>query len=296
MEIIKLPVASTVYFAGKSFMFVRFDGRDAIIRSESLTNDKRVSPHDLAFFHKGKFIPIQHTTRQGYTIFNATRSKRKKAVMASPIHPTKFSVAPVNLKDIAYLNRKQRQNNQLFDDVSIFLKKDWLSTVRVLALDDFCSSNRQRLNTYKNYFTVYGGRHSNYYLCNPNMDVFRTIYAEGGNGIPLKVGDCLSNRDIYLPPMDVFYLDYTCKWKTAKQDIDTLFQESERLFRPRGVILHITLSKMFDRKSDYEHTMNDILHYIENLGIQYGYNVTPTRIPYATKTMFKIGVFIQKKS
>jgi hypothetical protein len=127
------------------------------------------------------------------------------------------------------------------------------------------------------------------------MDVFRNIYQHGGNGIPLKVGDCLANKDLQLPAMDVFYLDYTCKWTTARQDIDTLFQEGYRLFRPRGVIVHLTLSKMFDKKSEYEDTMTKILRYIMTLGEKYGYHVSSTRAPYASAKMFKIGVLVFKK-
>ena len=296
MEIIKVPASSIVYFAGKKYHFVGVDENDAIIRSESSLYEKRVPPETLAWFHKGRFIPLQHTIQQGYKIFSATRANKKRKIQQpeKTLSVKKIITPAVNLKDSSYLQRKQRQNNQLFEDVSTFLNKDWVSTIRVLALDDFCSENKQRLNTYKNYFSVYGGRHSNFYLCNPNMDVFRNIYAQGGNGIPLKVGDCLSNKDIRLPPMDVFYLDYTCKWKTAKKDIETLFQESYRLFRPRGIILHITLSKMFDQKSEYENIMEKILEYIQELSKYHGYDMIPTRTPYASKTMFKIGVFIQK--
>lgn len=292
MEIVKVPISSVVYFEGKKYHFVGFDGNDAIIRLESSLYEKRVPPETLAWFRKGGFIPLQNTIGQGNTIFSGTRAKKRKIQQQTQTSYKRIAPA-VNLKDTSYLQRKQRQNNELLHDISTFLNKEWLSTVRVLALDDFCSEKKQRLNTYKNYFSVYGGRHSNFYLCNPNMEVFRNIYAQGGHGIPLKVGDCLSNKEIRLPPMDVFYLDYTCKWKTAKKDIETLFQESYRLFRPRGVILHITLSKMFDQKSEYENIMRDIIEYIQELGSKYGYDIIPTRTPYVSKTMFKIAVFIR---
>jgi len=293
MEIVKVPILSVVYFEGRKYHFVGFDGSDAIVKSESSLYEKRVPPETLAWFHKGGFIPLQNTLEQSNTIFSRTRAKKRKIQEETQISSRKKITSAVNLKDTSYLQRKQRQNMELFEDVAAFLNKEWVSTVRVLALDDFCSDKKQRLNTYQNYFSVYGGRHSNFYLCNPNMDVFRHIYAQGGHGIPLKVGDCLSNKDIRLPPMHAFYLDYTCKWKTAKKDIETLFQESYRLFSPRGVILHITLSKMFDQKTEYENIMREIIEYLREIGSRYGYDTTPTRTPYASKTMFKIAVFIK---
>jgi hypothetical protein len=288
MQAIRLqPKKDIVYNKGKPFVFETLQGDRAVLSTQQ-GRTKNVAITQLTLFKKGVFIPV---TNQVAVEKISTRSKRPRQEETTSL-PKSNAAAAVNLQDIRYLARKTKENNELFQDVAEHLGKTWLSSVRILALDDFCSSQQKKLNTYT-YFTQFGGKHSNFYVCNPNSKVFRQIYERGGHGFPMTVGDCLTDPAISLPKMDVFYLDYTCKFEKALTDLSLLFENHKRLFKNK-VLLHLTVSKRQEKKQLYDSLLSSILKKLVQLGREYGYSVVPTRQPYANEKMFKIGVVLSK--
>lgn len=234
--------------------------------------------------------PAQLIKKQGFVPVLSSIGELHKSRNTRKTQQPEIQSKGVNLQDDQYHNRKDRQNQELFEDVQKHLGLSWLAGSRMLALDDFDRA-KQTLNTLS-HFTKYGGRKCNYYVCNPDAIVARRAYNQGCRNIPLFVGDCLRDASIPIQPLNIIYLDYTCKWEKAQEDLQLLFENHKRFFHPGGVVLHLSVSKMFDRKDDYESNIQGILKELKSMGDENGYRVEPIR-GYASKTMYKIGVVIR---
>jgi len=280
---IRIP-ACDVNYNGKSYRLKEIVPTE-YASIQSVAPPKRtlqVDPKDLIYFSSDKqFIPVQRTRGPAH---RSRRSLQKPSKVVSEV---------VNLQDAQYHARKVRPNEQLFEDVGTYLGKTWLAGIRVFALDDF-NQTKERLNTY-DHFVKYGGLHKDYYLCNPDRHVARKIYDSGGKSIPFRVGECMRDPDISIPkPFHAIYLDYTSKWKTVKGDLVLLFQNHGRFFHKKGVVLHLTLSKIYDRKEEYGSIMDDIIRELRDMGAEYGYEIIPIRKYWSSK-MYKIGISIKPK-
>ena len=306
MEAIYLQPDSVVYHQGKPYSFKHLIQQEATKKKKALVQSvegsKRVSPSRLSVWTgKTGFIPLKessgavsiHTRKR--TLEDTIQKEKKRPRVASKV------VGTVNLIDKKYTSRKDYENEQLIEDICEHLyqgKKCYLSTFRVLALDDFQGTdkdenkNKRRLNTF--WALVGSGlRKENFYVCNPNLSVFQKIYNDGGKGFPMKVGDCLDNPEFIKKKMHVFYLDYTCKWKSAVKDLRILFSHHDRLMEDK-VILHLTLSKRGEPKSKYETMMKDVVSELSEIAESNGFHITTTRPPYTTDKMFKFGFLITR--
>lgn len=276
-----LTPGDQVVHAGKKYL-VQQQPTDDMVRVESVNGQKKIIPADSLMFFSPKKKQYEPVFPGSGAIHKSRRSIKNKETISG--------IKDVNLDDPQYHERKRHQNQQWLDDVEKYLDKHWMHGIKILALDDF-DQGKKHLNTFS-HLKAYGGRSKNFYLCNPKIQIAKKIHDVGGKSIPLSAGDCFRNQDIAIPPLNVIYLDYTCKWKKAKSDLEALFEHHERFFDKKGVILHLTLNKIYDKKCDYQKNLDNMFAFINELAQTYGYDVIKTR-SYVSSKMYKLGIFIR---
>jgi len=328
--VLRIVPTDIILFDGREFFIedvrhdISADGLSVYITDRATMKARQVPIRSLAIWKTNRFIPVDtvHSPADMTPIPLRTRSESKKnkrpvsmdeapiplrtrsrknqqqtPLYCAPSSVVSTCVGTVNTSDQSYKRRKMKQNDELIEDTFTYLRKTGsasLGPVKVLALDDFTDlhDGKRRLSTLCSYM-MHGGRKSNFYVINPQPDIFREVYNRGGYGIPLLVRDALAKPYIRFPRFDVIYLDYTSKFRTIEPDIALLMERNDQLLKSKA-ILHLTVSKrgvgLHDYQKEIARYIDKIIHYARPHGI----HVDVIR-QYDSPKMFKIDVLLRKE-
>lgn len=123
----------------------------------------------------------------------------------------------VHQNDIAYQERKDKENREFIADVKRYLGAD-LDEISALLLDDLDTRSLRM-------WVANGGSPSRVYVPNPSKDIVEAVCRQGGRGYLGMLQDLLQDEDHIMVPPQACYLDFCGFWHTQADAVKTLIRK-----------------------------------------------------------------------